>query len=220
MGVQQKMKMQTSASRKQTVSRAGNKQAMFHCTWQDCGCGHADHRYCVVSGETKPLALDSPKPKPRSKTGRNAAAVNVEATQEHDIDSTRRRVRPDQHTGGCRCWCDFAVNMTLESFPAMIGCHQRWRCVAVAFVAGYRGAQHLGGTPTNQHYGLKNRKEKSLAWHAAMNERTTRNRPARFRFPARLVTTSGTTFGADTQYNSFMSAPVGGTVGAHEPSDF
>jgi hypothetical protein len=44
--------------------------------------------------------------------------------------------------------------------------------------------------------------------------------PARIRFFARLVTTSGTTFGADTQYNSFASALVGGTVGAHEPSDF
>src|SRR5208283_4147908 len=34
--------------------------------------------------------------------------------------------------------------------------------------------------------------------HAAMNGRTTGTRPARFRFPVRLVTANGTTLGADT----------------------
>ena len=43
------------------------------------------------------------KAKAWKQKGRNAAAVNVEATQEHDIDSTRRRIRPDQQAGGCRC---------------------------------------------------------------------------------------------------------------------
>ena len=43
------------------------------------------------------------KAKAWKQKGRNAAAVNVEATQEHDIDSARRRLRPDQQAGGCRC---------------------------------------------------------------------------------------------------------------------
>jgi hypothetical protein len=51
------------------------------------------------------------------------------------------------------------MSQRLESFPAMIGCHQRWRYIAVAFVAGYRGAQHPGRTPTNQRYGLKTGKK-------------------------------------------------------------
>ena len=142
MGVHQKMSV--------LDKRQGSGQAMVHCTWQDCGCRHSHDRHCLVSGETKPLALDSPKPKPRSKTGRNAAAVNVEATQEHYIDSTRRRLRPDQHTGDCRCWCHFAMSLTLESVSAMIGYRQRWRCIVVAFVAGYRFVQKPGRTPANQ----------------------------------------------------------------------
>src|ERR1035438_6694892 len=32
-----------------------------------CGCLHSHNRLCLVSGEAKPLALDSPKPKPRSR---------------------------------------------------------------------------------------------------------------------------------------------------------
>jgi hypothetical protein len=46
------------------------------------------------------------------------------------------------------------------------------------------------------------------------NEQTNyRHTTGAISFSVRLVTTSGTTFGADTQYNSFMSAPVGGMVG-------
>jgi hypothetical protein len=36
-------------------------------------------------------------------------------------------------------------------------------------------------------------------WQAAGNEQTTGTRLARLRFPVRLVTTNGTTFGADTR---------------------
>ena len=40
--------------------------------------------------------------------------------------------------------------------------------------------------------------QQPATWHAAMNGRTTGTRPARFRFPVRLVTANGTPLGADT----------------------
>jgi hypothetical protein len=48
-----------NTTRKRANPRAGNGQAMVHCTWQDCGCCQANNRHWLVSGETKPLALDS-----------------------------------------------------------------------------------------------------------------------------------------------------------------